>query len=221
MEEDNNANNRMSVKIARIISGLFIPYLIPFGVFVVLILFSYLRIMPFQYKLFLFGLIFCFTIAMPLLTVGLFLKINGLGRQNLSDFKRPYITPVLTGVSYLFCFFMMQRLEIPWYMVGIILTALLILIVILIAHLKWRPSERMAGIGGIIGGWVSFGALFGYNPVGWLCVFISAAGMLGTAEIISSRYSLGGVMFGFTVGLAASLFVLHPTCNALFRTFLF
>lgn len=221
MEEHTDTNNRVLSKIARVISGLFIPYLIPFGVFLTLILFSYLRTLAFQNKLLLIGVIFCFTIAMPLLTVGLFFKINGLGKQNLSVSKRPYIAPLLTGVSYLFCFFMLQRMGIPWFIGGIILAAFLILTVIFIAHLKWRLSVRMAGIGGIIGWWVSFGALFGYNPVGGLYIFISVAGLLGTAEMISSRYTVGGVMCGFTVGLAASMFVLHPTWNTLFRTFIF
>ena len=35
----------------------------------------------------------------------------------------------------------------------------------------------MAGVGAIVGGLVSFSALFGYNPVWWLCLFILIAGV--------------------------------------------
>ena len=76
-------------------------------------------------------------------------------------------------------------------------------------------------VGGVIGGLVSFSALFGYNPVGWLCLFILIAGVLGSARIILGHHTLGEVISGFTVGLVCALLVLHPVSNILFRVFLF
>ena len=75
--------------------------------------------------------------------------------------------------------------------------------------------------GPIVGGLVSFSALFGYNPVWWLCLFILIAGVLGTARIILQHHTLGEVLVGFAVGLICSLLVLHPLSNILFRIFLF
>jgi hypothetical protein len=88
-------------------------------------------------------------------------------------------------------------------------------------NLKWKLSEHMAGIGGVIGGLVSFSALFGYNPVGWLCLFILIAGILGSARIVLGHHTLGEVLSGFAVGLICALLVLHPVSNILFRVFLF
>ena len=79
----------------------------------------------------------------------------------------------------------------------------------------------MAGAGAVIGGLVAFSALFSYNPVWWLCLFILVAGVLGTARIILRHHTLGEVMGGFAVGLICSLLVLHPLSNILFRIFLF
>ena len=79
----------------------------------------------------------------------------------------------------------------------------------------------MAGIGGIIGGLISFSELFGYNPVWWLCLFILVAGVLGSARIILRHHSLGEVLSGFGVGFICALLVLHPLSNVLFRIFLF
>ena len=79
----------------------------------------------------------------------------------------------------------------------------------------------MAGMGGVIGGLVSFSALFGYNPVAWLCVFILIAGVLGSARILLGHHTLGEVLGGFTVGLLVSVLVLHPMSNLLYRIFLF
>ena len=171
MEEHIIADKTL-IRTAKVISAVFTPFSIPFLAFLVLFIFSYLRI-------------------------------------------------ILTITSYVFCLLMMHRLNIPWYMTGIILSALVVMIICVIVNLKWKLSEHMAGAGAVIGGLVAFSALFSYNPVWWLCLFILVAGVLGTARIILRHHTLGEVMGGFAVGLICSLLVLHPLSNILFRIFLF
>ena len=74
----------------------------------------------------------------------------------------------------------------------------------------------MAGAGGVIGGLVAFSELFSYNPVGWLCIFILIAGVLGSARIVLRHHTLGEVLAGFVVGLVCTLLVLHPVSSLLF-----
>ena len=192
MEEQHIVADRTLIRTARVISAIFTPFSIPFLAFLILFLFSYLRIMPIQYKLIVLGVVYCFTILMPTLTIFLFRKINGFSPEDLGERKRRFMPFLLTITSYVFCLVMMHRLNIPWYMTGI-----------------------------IVGGLVSFSALFGYNPVWWLCLFILIAGVLGTARIILQHHTLGEVLVGFAVGLICSLLVLHPLSNILFRIFLF
>jgi len=215
--ENHIKTDRTLLGVAKFISTVFTPFTIPTGAFLVLFFFSYLRIMPVQYKMIVVGLVFCFTIAMPVLTIFLFRKIHGLGPKELGDRKRRYMPYLLTIISYAFCLLMMHRLNIPWYMSGIILAALLVMIVFLLVNLKWKLSEHMGGAGGVIGGLVSFSALFGYNPVSWLCFFILIAGILGSARIILGHHKLGEVFIGFVIGLVCSLLVLHPMSNFFFR----
>lgn len=221
MEEQHIVADRTLIRTARVISALFTPFSIPFLAFLILFLFSYLRIMPIQYKLIVLGVVYCFTILMPTLTIFLFRKINGFTPEDLGERKRRFMPFLLTITSYAFCLVMMHRLNIPWYMTGIILAALIMMIICIVVNLKWKLSEHMAGMGAIVGGLVSFSALFGYNPVWWLCLFILVAGVLGTARIILQHHTLGEVLIGFTVGLICSLLVLHPLSNILFRVFLF
>lgn len=209
------------IRTAQVISAIFTPFSIPFLAFVILFIFSYLRIMPLQYKLIVLGVVYCFTILMPTLTIFIFRKINGFSPVDLVERKRRYVPFILTITSYVFCLLMMHRLNIPWYMTGIIFAALAMMIVCVILNLKWKLSEHMAGAGSIVGGVVAFSALFSYNPVGWLCLFILIAGVLGTARIILQHHTLGEVLGGFIVGVICSLLVLHPLSNIMFRIFLF
>ena len=112
------------LQVARVTSMVFTPFSIPFLSFLVLFLFSYLRIMPIQYKLIVLGIVYCFTILTPTITIFLFRKINGFARQELSERKKRYVPILLTIISYVFCLLMMRRLNIPWYMTGIILASL-------------------------------------------------------------------------------------------------
>lgn len=213
--------DKTMLRVAKVTSALFTPFSIPFLSFLVLFLFSYLRIMPMVYKLIVLGIVYCFTILTPVVTIFLFRKINGFDIQELTERKKRYVPILLTIISYVFCLLMMRKLNIPWYMTGIILTALIVSVICMIVNLKWKLSEHMAGMGGVIGGLVSFSALFGYNPVAWLCVFILIAGVLGSARILLGHHTLGEVLGGFTVGLLVSVLVLHPMSNLLYRIFLF
>ena len=220
-EKEHIIADKTMLRVARITSIVFTPFSIPFLAFLVLFLFSYLRIMPILYKGIVLGIVYCFTILTPTITIFLFRKINGFARQELSERKKRYVPILLTIISYVFCLLMMRKLNIPWYMTGIIFVSLVISIICILVNLKWKLSEHMAGMGGIIGGLVSFSALFSYNPVVWLCLFILIAGILGSARIVLGHLTLGEVLSGFVVGLVCSFLILHPAYNLIFRVFLF
>ena len=220
-EKEHIIADKTMLRVARVTSIVFTPFSIPFLAFLVLFLFSYLRIMPILYKGIVLGIVYCFTILTPTITIFLFRKINGFARQELSERKKRYVPILLTIISYVFCLLMMRKLNIPWYMTGIIFVSLVISIICILVNLKWKLSEHMAGIGGIIGGLVSFSALFSYNPVVWLCLFILIAGILGSARIVLGHHTLGEVLSGFVVGLVCSFLILHPAYNLIFRVFLF
>ena len=220
-EKEHITADKTMLRVARITSIVFTPFSIPFLAFLVLFLFSYLRIMPILYKGIVLGIVYCFTILTPTITIFLFRKINGFARQELSERKKRYVPILLTIISYVFCLLMMRKLNIPWYMTGIIFVSLVISIICILVNLKWKLSEHMAGMGGIIGGLVSFSALFSYNPVVWLCLFILIAGILGSARIVLGHHTLGEVLSGFVVGLVCSFLILHPAYNLIFRVFLF
>ena len=200
-------------------SAVFTPFSIPFLAFLILFLFSYLNITPLVFKVLVLAVVYGFTILMPTLTIFLFRKINGFTPDDLRVRRHRYMPFLLTIISYVFCLLTMRQLNLPWYMNGIILAALLTLIICVAFNLRWKLSEHMAGAGGIVGGLVAFSELFGYNPVGWLCIFILVAGMLGSARIILRHHTQGEVLGGFAVGLLCSLAALHPGSKLLIYLF--
>lgn len=218
MTEKQYNEEKALIKAAHILSVIFSPIYLPFIAFLALFLFSYLSILPLQFKAIVLGIVYGFTILMPVLFTFLLRKINlhlaGDGHQ-----KQRYLPLLLTFVSYILCLVIMFRLHLPWYMNNIVVVVLLILLICIIANLKWQLSEHMAGMGALIGGVVAFSELFHYNPTGWLCLCILVAGLLGTARIILQHHTLGEVSSGFAVGLLCSLLLLHPGSRLLIYLF--
>ena len=208
------------IRAARIVSAVFTPFSIPFLAFLALFLFSYLRMMPLPYKLVVLGVVYCFTIFLPTLTIFLFRKMNGFNRRDLLERKRRYVPFLLTITSYAFGLAMMYRMRLPWYMINILWASLVIMIICVVLNLKWKLSEHMAGAGAVIGGVVVFSSLFNYNPVWWLCFFILITGLLGSARIILRHHTPGEVLSGFAVGLVCSVLVLDPFYSVMIRMFI-
>jgi hypothetical protein len=204
---------------SKIISGIFTPFFIPIIAFLALFIFTYLWIMPIEYKLIILGIVASFTIFLPILLIFLFFKVSGMPVTDLRQRKHRFIPYILAIISFAFCSLMMYRLSIPWYMNGIILTSILIMIVFLLINLKWKISAHTGGMGAIIGGIVSLASVFNYNPVMPLCTLILIAGLVGSSRIILGRHTLNEVMSGFTVGLLCAVFVLHPIGNFISKYF--
>jgi len=105
---------------------------------------------------------------------------------------------------------MMVRMNLPRYMTGIIVASLLAMVICILINLKWKISEHMTAIGGVVGGLIAFSFMFNYNPTLWLCLFILFAGALGSGRILLRHHTLSEVLIGFLVGfICATLGILY------------
>ena len=145
---------------SRIISGIFTPFMIPFVAFFLLFFFTYLRIMPIQYKLIVLGIVYCFTILMPMLAIYLFQKINGWGIHELGHREKRFVPYALTIISYVTCLITMYKIHLPRYMSGIIVAALICMILCTLINFKWKISTHVASSGMMVGGLLSYRFFF-------------------------------------------------------------
>lgn len=198
-------------RIAKVVSTVFTPFSIPFLAFLILLLVSYLRMLPLAYKLIILGIVYTFTILTPSLAIWVYCRLNKLSTRDLTLKEHRYLPFLLTILSYVCCLLLMRQMNIPWYMSGIILVGLLSQVLCILLNLFWKVSEHMAGAGAIVGGLIAFSELFGYNPIWWLCLIVFIAGLLGSARISLGHHTLSEVLGGFAIGLICALVVLHPS----------
>lgn len=186
---------------ARIVSAVFTPFMVPLVAFLLLFFCTYLRIMPLEYKLIVLSMVYCFTVFLPMLAIYLYQKINGLGIRGLSNRKNRFIPYGLTIISYVGCLATMYKLHMPRYMSGIVIATLICMIICALVNLKIKVSTHVTSSGLLVGGLLSYSFLFHFNPVVWLSISIMLAGMLGSARIILRQHTLTEVTGGFLIGL--------------------
>ncbi len=188
------------IVMSRIVSAIFTPFMVPLVAFFLLFFFTYLKIMPLQYKLIILGMIYCFTVLMPMFSIFIFQKINGLGIKGLSIRKNRFVPYALTILSYVACLITMYRMHLPRYLSGIIVATLICMILCSIINFKWKISTHVASSGMMVGGLLSYSFIFSFNPIWWLSFFIILTGLLGTARMILGQHTLIEVIVGFVVG---------------------
>jgi membrane-associated phospholipid phosphatase len=193
--------SRALLTVSRLVSALYTPFVTPLIAFALILFFSFLRVMPIGYKLTVLGLVYSFTILMPMLSIYLYQKVNGWGLRELGRRERRFVPYGLTILSYLACLLTMHRIHLPRYMTGIITAALICMLICTALNLRWKVSTHVASSGMMVGGLLSYSFLFQFNPVWWLSFFILLTGLLGTARIIICQHTLSEIFVGFLVGM--------------------
>ena len=121
--------NKGLFQTARLLSAVFRPYYIPMVGFMVLFTFTYLRVLPFLYKLTVLAMVYVFTILLPRLCIYVYRKLNGWAPAQLRIRENRAVPYLLFIFSYLSCLHLMFRMHMPRYMCGILVSALLIQVV--------------------------------------------------------------------------------------------
>ncbi|MGN0221851.1 MAG: hypothetical protein ACI4BA_06995 [Prevotella sp.] len=192
------------IYIARALSLLFTPFYLPVIGLSVLFTFSYLSLLPWLYKIEVVLLVYFFTVLLPTFLIYLYRKCQRWSLIELGRRERRAVPYLISIVCYFSCIYLMQQLCIPRFMGSIVVAALIVQIVCAIINNWWKISTHTAAIGGVGGALLAFADIFGYNPIGWLCVVILVAGLLGSSRMILRQHSLLQVLAGFGVGLVCA-----------------
>ena len=201
-------NTKKIIIAARVMSAIFTPFYLPIVGLVALFVFSYLGLLPWAYKLLVLGMVYLFTILVPTLLIHLYHRYQGWTPLQIGVKERRMVPYAVSIFCYFACYYLMTRLRIPSFMARILMAALLIQIVCAIVNVWWKISTHTAAIGGVAGALQAFAIIFGFNPLGWLCVVIILGGMVGSSRMILRQHSLRQVCYGFLLGLVVAYTVI-------------
>ena len=186
--------------IARWLSGIFRPQYFTVLGFVVLFLFTYMSMLPWQFKGAVLALVLFGTVLLPRWTVHFWRRISGIEIHHLRFRKNRYFPYLIWICYYVFTLHMLSKFHLPTYMSGIIIAAIIIQVSCAFVNLFWKISTHSAGAGGVCGALVAFGFIFAFNPLPWLTLCIFMSGLVGTSRMLLRQHSLAQVVAGSILG---------------------
>lgn len=193
---------------ARVMSMVFTPFYLPLVGLILLFWFSYMAMLPLIYKLMMLLIVYCFTILFPTLLIHFYRRFQGWSPIEIGHKERRIVPYIISIVCYFGCFFFMEYRNTPRVMSMIVVAALVIQMLCALINVWWKISTHMAAIGGVAGALMAYSAIFGFNPLWWLCVVFIIAGMVGTARMILRQHSLSQVVTGFLIGTLCAMIVI-------------
>ncbi|MCQ2266349.1 MAG: hypothetical protein MJZ40_01390 [Bacteroidaceae bacterium] len=193
--------NKYLILAAQIVSIIFTPWYLPLLGFVLLLTFSYLNVLPWQFKLMMIGLVYLFTVLMPYWSVYVYRRVNGWTRHEMSQKERRIVPYVLSIMCYAALLYIMQTFHMPSFTIAVIAGALAVQIACALVNLWIKVSTHAAAIGGILGSLMAFSLVFAFDPTRWLCLTILVAGVVCTSRMILRQHTLTELGLGLLIGV--------------------
>ena len=199
----------MPQKIARIISIIFHPVLIPtLGLFLLLQSGFYFSMLSWEAKRFILLVVFFTTGVLPMLSVAI-LALNPRFDISMNQTKDRIFPFLSASVFYYLGFLIMNKINaFPIFKIFMIASVLVIIVILLISF-KWKISAHMAAIGSITGVFFALSFRSGVNPVWAILLALVVSGLIGTARLLLSKNSLAQVVAGYFTGFSIMYLVVY------------
>lgn len=196
----------MLEKLSKIISHILHPLLIPTVGF--LVLFNsgtYLSYLPFNMKAWITSLVFVCTFFIPLMFI-LFLRYQEIiNHIQMNERKDRYVPIIITFFLFVFCFYLIRRIDIPSMFYSFMLGGMITLLITFIITIRFKISMHMVGLGGLLA-LISFISFYlKVNLTFYLILAVLCAGIAGTARLYLKAHTPVEVYSGFIMGFSVVL----------------
>ncbi len=199
----------MRKTLAKIFSVIFHPILLPtIGMFIMFNSGSVLEFIPFQAKKVILLIVFVSTAVLPLTFVPFFIFQKIVKSVQMENAKERLIPYFVTGVLYIFSYYLLIRLGSPTTINKLILIASLSVFSLFFLSFFSKISAHMVGVGGLIGALIAISFNFNVNLEYYIIGTIIISGILGYSRLALNKHKPYQIYSGWFIGLTISLIVL-------------
>lgn len=193
----------MQTKIAKVISYLFHPLLIPTYAFITLFSVNayFSLIIPYPSKLRILLLIFIITFVFPLLIILFFRSRKMISSLQMSDRHDRIYPYIITGIFFSLAFYLIQGIQISPIFKYFALGSAILLFVAFLINFLWKISIHMIAIGGFTGMILGLSWIYLINNVLILYGCILVSGLVGFARLKLETHTNAQVYAGYFLGV--------------------
>ena len=199
----------METKIAKILSLVFFPLLIP--TYTLLIIFNinvyFSMIIPQLAKLQILGMVFLITFIFPLFMMILFQRIGIIKSLYMKTKEERTLPYLMTIIFYYLASYLLKQLQISPIFYYFILGATFLIIITLIINFFWKISIHMIGIGGMLGTLMGLSFLWMIDIPFLIILLVLCSGITGYARLKLNAHNPAQIYSGFLLGTSFMLFL--------------
>lgn len=199
----------METKIAKILSLVFFPLLIP--TYTLLIIFNinvyFSMIIPQLAKLQILGMVFLITFIFPLFMMILFQRIGIIKSLYMKTKEERTLPYLMTIIFYYLASYLLKQLQISPIFYYFILGATFLIIITLIINFFWKISIHMIGIGGMLGTLMGLSFLWMIDIPFLIILLVLCSGVTGFARLKLNAHNPAQIYSGFLLGTSFMLFL--------------
>lgn len=201
-------------KLARIISAIFSPLLIPTYAMAIVLWMTILFIVSINSKLGVMGMTFAITCIIPGILIMLLYKLKIISDSGLNKQNERIIPYIVTAICYFSLAFYLHSIHSPRWLYMFAIGAGAATVISAIVNRWWKISAHGAAIGGMIAFLfcILYLQLNVMNMMWLLYSSIIVAGIVGTSRLILERHTLMQVIAGIANGIICVLTAILLGC---------
>jgi len=206
----NSTLGAIELKLAKIISIIFHPLLMPtYGFLIILYTKNYFSTFtPTNLKLVILSVTFIFTFVLPAINALILLKMGRIKSLEMKT-NNERITPYGSATVYYFAlYYLFYNAGFPSVFKVVVLGAAISILIILVINYKWKISAHTAGIGGIAGAITGLIYRLQIDVHFILMLVLFIAGIVGYARLKLNAHTPSQIYLGFFLGLSVELLLM-------------
>ncbi len=190
----------MTEKIAKILSIVFHPVIVPtLGFLLLLNTGFYFSMISWEAKRFILLVLAFTTGILPMLTVAI-MALNPKFDLSMDKAKDRIVLLLFTSVFYYLGYLIMNRMQAFSIFKIFLVASVLVIVILFTITIKWKISNHMAALGGVSGALFALSFRTGINPFWAIITVVTVSGAVGSARIALNKHDLWQVLAGYLLG---------------------
>lgn len=197
----------METKLARVISVIFHPLLLPTYAMLILININthHILVLPLKFRYLTVLFVFLTSFVMPTLIFTILLKLGKIQSLEMHS-RRERTLPLLIVAIFFYGTYYLLKQGPHFALFNIfMLGATLLVIVSLFINYFFKISIHMVAVGGLFGTFAGFSILFKHDLIFLLYLIVLAAGLIGFARLKLKAHTTRQIYTGFLLGVVFML----------------
>jgi hypothetical protein len=205
---DNNRSADFSDKLARIISVIFHPFLIPvYGLVIIFMAPTLFNYLPFNVKKMVILIVLVNNVLLPLSLIPFFVHHNLIKSWFIFDRKDRIIPLIISSILYVVTTYIIFRFRVPYFLKSFFLAVAFLSLATTLINFWWKISIHSIGAGVILA-LVLILSIKMYSPLLWYIIpAIVAGGLILSSRLQLDLHNPGQVWSGFLTGFLGFSFI--------------